>query len=204
MIVALANAKGGVGKSTSAVHIAAYLHTLAPTLLVDSDHIRASLAWSRRGKLPFLVVDENRQAKAMQEQRYVHIVVDTPGSIDDQGLREVAAGCHLLVIPAIPEAAVTDGLIYTLNRLQTTASNFRVLLNRVRHNRPQETTDLRAALAELGVPVFRAAIPDLVAFDKACAQGVLVRDVEDRRAARAWEAFAAVGKEIIHASNECV
>ena len=90
MIVTLGNAKGGVGKSTAAIHIAAYLQTLAQTLLVDSDHIRASLAWSKRGKLPFKVVDENQQAKAMQERRYEHIVIDTPGSIDDQGLRELA------------------------------------------------------------------------------------------------------------------
>jgi chromosome partitioning protein len=60
----LANSKGGVGKSTIAIHLAAFFQKLAPTLLVDSDHIRASLAWSRRGKLPFHVVDENQQAKA--------------------------------------------------------------------------------------------------------------------------------------------
>jgi chromosome partitioning protein len=196
MIVTLGNAKGGVGKSTAAIHIAAYLQTLAQTLLVDSDHIRASLAWSKRGKLPFKVVDENQQAKAMQERRYEHIVIDTPGSIDDQGLRELAEGCHLMIIPAIPEAAVTDGLLYTLDRLKRTSSNFRVLLNRVRHNRPQEAADLREALTELGVAVFSAEIPDLVAFDKACAQGVLVHEVDDRRAMRAWEAFEDVGREI--------
>jgi chromosome partitioning protein len=72
------------------------------------------------------------------------------------------------------------------------------VLNRVRHNRPQESVDLRAALTEMGVPVFTTEIPDLVAFDKASAQGVPVYDVEDRRAARAWEAFVALGEEIRH------
>ena len=40
MIITLLSAKGGVGKSTSAVHIATYLHSIAPTLLVDGDGIR--------------------------------------------------------------------------------------------------------------------------------------------------------------------
>jgi chromosome partitioning protein len=198
MIITLANVKGGVGTSTAAIHLAAYFQTLAPTLLVDSDHVRAALAWSRRGKLPFTIVDENQQAKAMRERRYDHIVFDTPGSIDDQGLRELAAGCDLMVIPAIPESSATDGLLYTLHRLQGKAHNFRVLLNRVKHNRPQESVELRAALTGMGVRVFATEIPDLVAFDKASAQGIPVSEVDDRRAARAWEAFEALGEEIRH------
>ncbi len=202
MIVTLANAKGGVGKTTSAIHIAAYLQTLAPTLLVDSDHIRASLAWSRRGKLPFRVVDENQQAKALREHRYEHIVFDTPGSIDNLGLRELAEGCDLMIIPAIPEASATDGLLYTMKRLKSKKAQFGILLNRVRHNRPQEAADLRAAMTDTGMHVFTSEIPDLVAFDKASAQGVVVSEVDDRRAARAWEAFEALGKEITRGENE--
>ena len=195
MIVALAQSKGGVGKSTAAIHIAAYFQTQGPTLLVDSDHVRASLAWSRRGKLPFTVVDENQQAKAMQERRYEHIIIDTPGSIDEQGLREIAAGCHMMVIPAVPEASATDGLLYTLSKLRG-IDNFRVLLNRVKHNRPQEAVELRTVLVDMGVKVFTTEIPDLVAFDKASAQGVPVYEADDRRAAKAWEAFEALGEEI--------
>jgi chromosome partitioning protein len=196
MIVTLANAKGGVGKTTCAIHIAAYLQTLSSTLLVDSDHIRASLAWSKRGKLPFRVVDENHQAKAMRETRYEYVVFDTPGSIDDQGLRELADGCDLMIIPAVPESSATDGLLYTIQRIQRSKGEFGVLLNRVRHNRPQEAADLRAAIADMGARVFNTEILDLVALDKASGMGVAVYEVDDRRAARAWEAFESLGREI--------
>ena len=56
MIVTVLSAKGGVGKSTTAIHLATYFQTLAPTLLVDGDGIRSATKWSQRsgGKgLPF-------------------------------------------------------------------------------------------------------------------------------------------------------
>jgi chromosome partitioning protein len=73
-----------------------------------------------------------------------------------------------------------------------------VLLNRVRHNRPKEATELRAALDAMGAKVFKTEIPDLAAFDKAAAQGVVVYDVNDPRAMRAWDAFEALGEEIMY------
>ena len=199
MIITVGSVKGGVGKTNTAIHLAAFFQRLSPTLLVDSDRIRASLLWSKRGQLPFRVVDENQQAKAMREATYTHVVFDTEGSIDDQGLKELATGCDLLVIPAIPETSATDGLIYTLQRLEGTTANFRVLLNRVKHNRPKEAAELRAALVAMNIPMFTTEIPDLAAFDKASGQGVPVHAISDDRAARAWEAFEAVGKEISHA-----
>jgi chromosome partitioning protein len=131
----------------------------------------------------------------MQQAAYTHIVFDTEGSINDDGLRELATGCDVLVIPAVPATTDSDGLLYTLEKLEG-LSHFRVLLNRVRHNRPKEAADLRAALSAMGIPTFSAEIPELAAFDKANAQGVPVYATDDERAAKAWEAFEAVGKEI--------
>jgi cellulose biosynthesis protein BcsQ len=59
MIITVTSHKGGVGKTTTAIHLAAYLQRLAPTLLVDGDAIRSATKWSQRGGntgLPFKVV----------------------------------------------------------------------------------------------------------------------------------------------------
>ena len=56
-IVAVANQKGGVGKTTTAIHFATYFEKLAPTLLLDGDLNRSSLRWAESGKLPFKVID---------------------------------------------------------------------------------------------------------------------------------------------------
>ena len=76
-------------------------------------------------------------------------------------------------------------------------THFKVLLNKVKHNRKKEADELRAALESDNRPIFKAEIPEFVAFDKANAQGVPVYAVTDDRSARAWEAFEAVGKEIL-------
>jgi chromosome partitioning protein len=51
MIVTLVSLKGGVGKTTSAIHIAAYLQKKGPTLLIDADKNRS--AWFGIGKVNF-------------------------------------------------------------------------------------------------------------------------------------------------------
>jgi chromosome partitioning protein len=200
MIIAIGSVKGGVGKTNTAIHVAAFFQTLQPTLLVDSDRIRASLLWSKRGNLDFTVVDENHQAKAMRATKYEHIVFDTEGSITDVGLRELATGADLLIIPAIPEASATDGLVYTLQQLKGANAKYKVLLNRVKHNRPKEAIELKAALEEMEIPIFKTEIPDLAAFDKASAQGIAVHAVQDNRSVKAWESFVSLGREI----QDCV
>ena len=60
MIVTVASFKGGVGKTTSAVHIAAYFQKRAATMLVDGDLNRSATKWAKRGSFPFQVIDERQ------------------------------------------------------------------------------------------------------------------------------------------------
>jgi hypothetical protein len=57
MIITIASFKGVVSKTTTAVHLAAYLQKRSPTLLIDGDPNRSATGWSRPGQLPFKVVE---------------------------------------------------------------------------------------------------------------------------------------------------
>lgn len=197
MIITVASYKGGVGKTTTAVHLAAYLNSLSPTLLLDGDQTRNATSWARRGcDFPFRVAPIDQAAKLARD--YKHIVIDTGQRPTASDLEAAAEGCDLLVVPAIPSALDTDGLGQTVRALQEIkAAKFKVLLTRVAPDASRDAAELRELLASIGVPVFVTSIPRLKAFEKAAGAGVIVDQVKDPQAARAWTAYEHVGRELM-------
>ena len=196
MILTIAGFKGGVGKSTSAVHLAAYLADLAPTVLVDGDPNRSATGWAKRGPLPFKVVDERQIARAAREHE--HVVVDTPARPSREDLEALADGCDLIVLPSLPNLLDLDalmGIVETLTAIGT--DKFRVLLTIVPPKPARDGDEARAALAEAGLPVFAGSVRRATAFAKAAVGGCIVRDVKDARALDCWADYAAVGREIL-------
>ena len=121
MIITVTSYKGGVGKTTTAIHLAAYLQRLAPTLLVDGDAIRSATKWSQRGGdtgLPFKVVTHAQMISHIRN--YTHVIIDTEGNPTDDDFKDLATNCELLVIPAVPESVATDGLTHTLTKQPST------------------------------------------------------------------------------------
>src|SRR5271166_5850610 len=99
MIITITSYKGGVGKTTTAIHLAAYLQRLAPTLLVDGDAIRSATKWSQRSGdtgLPFRVVTHAQLVKYANDYKGGHIVIDTEGNPTDDDFKDLATSCDLL------------------------------------------------------------------------------------------------------------
>ena len=196
MIITVTAYKGGIGKTTTAMHLAAYLQQQAPTVLVDGDLNRSATGWARNGSLPFRVADERQAARVSRE--FDHIVIDTAARPVRDDLDALVAGCDHLIIPTTPDALALDALIQTVHALEAlSATNYRVLLTIVPPAPSRDGDEARVSLAAQDVPVFTTAIPRLAAFTKAALAGVVVSDVKgDPRARRGWEAYERLGKEL--------
>lgn len=196
MIVTVASFKGGVGKTTSAVHLAAYLQQQSPALLVDGDPNRSATGWARRGGLPFQVVDERQAARYARQ--FEHIVIDTEARPEEEDLKALADGCDLLVVPCTPDALAMDALLQTVEALQALgAGRYRVLLTMVPPFPSRDGEQARADLGNNGLPLFRAEIPRAAAVPKAALAGVTLAELRgDPRASIIWDRYEAVGREI--------
>lgn len=195
MIITVASYKGGVAKTTSAIHLAAYLQPKAPTLLIDGDQNRSASTWASSGKLGFKVVSEAQAPKYIRQ--YEHIVIDTQARPSSKDLEALADGCDLLILPTTPKALDLDALLRTVEVLAQMGANFKVLLTMVPPPPSASGREARKLLLEAGLPVFSAEIKRLVAFERAPLMGVVVKDYPDPRAKTAWEGYEALGREIL-------
>jgi chromosome partitioning protein len=196
MIVTVASFKGGVGKTTTAIHLAAYLCASAKTLLIDGDTNRSASGWAKRGKLPFTVIDERQAAK--YARNYDHIVIDTQALPEQEDLEALADGCDLLIVPSTPDALALDAMMLTVDALkQLGSSRYRILLTIIPPKPSRDGEEAREMLTEAGLPLLKAGIRRFVAFQKAALAGVPVYEVNDPKAAISWADYQAMGREVL-------
>jgi chromosome partitioning protein len=196
MIITTASFKGGVGKTTSAVHIAAFLQTKGETLLVDGDPNRSASRWDKRNTgFPFKVVSEQQAPK--YAKNFEHIVIDTQARATKEDLQDLVDGCDLLILPTTPDALSLDAILQTKDTLHSLgADQYRVLLTRVPSNRKKDGEDAREMLINDEIPVFEGWIREYVAYQKAALQGIVVNSVRDPNARIGWRDYLSLGKEI--------
>jgi chromosome partitioning protein len=201
MIITITSFKGGVAKTTTAVHLACYLQKQqkhkGDVLLIDGDPNRSCLAWSKRGGLPFKVVDEKTATKHIKN--FEHVIIDTPARPQLDELEALAEGCDILLLPTTPDALAIDALSLTVEALSNMERiDYRVLLTIIPPKPTKDGEEAREVLSELGLPVMKSSINRMIVFQRAALQGVPVYEVKDKRAEIAWGQYKEVGKELLN------
>jgi chromosome partitioning protein len=204
MRIVVLSRKGGVGKSTSAIHLGGYLAEASEgandVLLVDTDPSRNALRWAKRGRLPFRVVGEDEvDADPAMAREARHLIVDMRGSPSAEEIEDAMRLAEVMVIPIMPSGLALDTLLQTRRDLSRLGreDRYRVLLTAVPPWPYRRGPHARAQLRELGIPLFGGDIRRLEAFEAAADEGVLVRELSDRRAQRGWEDYVRMGEELV-------
>ncbi len=188
MIIGLLNQKGGVGKTTLAVNLAAAL-TLrgGRVLLIDADPQGSALDWAaaREGDPLFAVVGLPRPTVhkeiAVVAQGYDHVVIDGPPRVTDLARSAIMAS-DLVMIPVQPSPYD----IWAADEVVKLIAEARVYKEKLKSvfavNRKIANTaigrDVGEALAAYQVPVLKATITQRVVFAEAVAQGKSIFEID--------------------------
>lgn len=198
MILTVAAFKGGVAKTTTAIHLATYLAGQGSTVLIDGDPNRSATGWAMRGggALPFKVVGEKEAVRAGKEHE--HLVFDTEARPASEDLRELVANGDFLVVPTTPDALSLEATEQTVAQLRAIgAAKFAVLLTVVPPPPSKVGQEAAAYLTESGIPLLAAQVRRFMAHQNAAAAGLPVSAMKDTNAGRAWDDYERAAAEIV-------
>lgn len=205
MLIVLANTKGGVGKSTLAVHLAVWLHDRGfKTALIDADRQKSSSVWVAEAEPAITVATTDSPDGCLAEAQglarsHDFVVGDGPGGLDDLS-RTLLLLADLALLPISPSVLdlrsvqQATAILRYAQGINGGKPEGRLVLNKMR-TRDTISKELRNAAPTLGVQCANHVVRDLQAYRDAAQQGTVVTRL-GRKAAQASNDISALFHEL--------
>ena len=183
-MIVLANTKGGVGKSTLAVHLAVWLYEQGfPTALLDTDRQRSSSLWVSEAEPGITVRTADTPEQCLTEARdlldyHDFVIGDGQAALDDLS-RTMLVLADVALLPITPSildirsVQQATGILRIAQQLNGGRPEGRLVLNRMK-TRDRISQELMKTSPELGVSVGATHVRDLQAFRDSAQQGTVV------------------------------
>lgn len=173
MIITIASFKGGVGKTTTAIHLCQYFATRKPkkkVVLADGDPNRTAIDWAESSQfdLPFTVQDA-----AETLPTYNTLIVDTPARTNPEELIQLIETSTLVIIPTKVDIFDVRATLALADTLRPNPDQYRILLTGLpRGKKLYEAA--RSLFTEQGLQSFDGGIRQLAVYRDAAYEGIPV------------------------------
>ncbi|MCX7693617.1 ParA family protein [Tepidimonas taiwanensis] len=169
--VVVLNSKGGTGKTTLAVHLAAGWSRRVPTAIGDLDPQGSATQWATRAGLTVLS-DGDAWAAPAGVQR---LVWDCPPSVEHPAARRALARADIVVVPVLPSPLdlwASWRLVEAIAAEQARRPGLRawLVVNQVEPGSVLSGA-MHEALREFGLPALRAVVRRRAIYRSAALQG---------------------------------
>lgn len=198
-VLAVVGQKGGIGKSTTAMNLAACMSRSSSVAVIDVDPQASTTKWAERAgeNLPFDFTSETdiSMLSMMRQLDYDVVIVDTPGSLADQDvLSALLDQTDYAVAPLSPSFMEIEPVQRTLQDFVIPRGiPYRVLMNKVdlRDGKGdlesfEELLDTGSFFdGQVGIPRFKNYIRQAKVMKMMPLQGTVITDYTDTRTSRA-------------------
>ena len=189
MIISVLNQKGGVGKTTIALSLSAYLSKKFKILVIDADPQNSSTNWYLSAEMEeracFTVRSLSHKKIHLEieeiKKEYDYIVIDGPPRTTEV-VRSCILSSDLILIPCTPSVYDIWASQETVKLIEEALSfkkniEYAFVINK-KIAKTAIGRDAVKTLKDLKVPILKSHICQRVAFAEAAAQGKTVLDIE--------------------------
>ena len=195
-IIAVANQKGGTGKTTTAIHLAYWLSQRGQVLVVDADAQQSSTTWIEDLNLQGEIIndpDELFDTVPQLGKQYDFVVVDGPASMSET-TRVILTRADLALVPCKPAGLDMHSsnrvirLIRQARDLRGGMPKAALFLNQAKKGTVL-LREAQAALSNSGIALLDAVIYDRQVITDAPSQGQVVWQMSGTAAKQAAKDF---------------